>query len=71
MKRVTLYDNWKDIVRRAWSIRFIVLAGLLSGCEVILPLFYDAFPRHVFAILSFFAVTAAFVSRIVAQKDLE
>lgn len=66
-----LYENWQDIVRRAWSIRFIILAGVLSGCEVILPLFYDAFPRHVFAILSMISVTAAFVSRIVAQKDLE
>lgn len=70
MKLLALYDNWKDIVKKAWSIRFIVLAGLLSGCEVILPFFSDAFPRHTFAILSFVAVAAAFVSRIVAQKDL-
>ena len=70
MKRITLYDNWRDIVRKAWSIRFIILAGILSGCEVILPLFSEAIPRHLFAVLSFFAVAAAFVSRIVAQKDL-
>lgn len=65
-----LYDNWKDIVKRAWSIRFIILAGLLSGCEVILPLFSDSIPDKVFAILSFVFVAAAFVARIVAQKDL-
>lgn len=71
MKRITLYDNWQDIVRKAWSIRFIVLAGLLSGCEVILPLFSDAIPRNTFAALSLIAVMAAFIARIVAQKDLE
>lgn len=65
-----LYDNWKDILRRAWSIRLMLLAGLLSGCEVILPLFIDAMPRNVFAILSLLAVSGAFVSRLVAQKDV-
>jgi hypothetical protein len=65
-----LYDNWKDILRRAWSIRLMLLAGLLSGCEVILPLFIDAMPRNVFAILSLLAVSGAFVARLVAQKDV-
>lgn len=65
-----LYGNWKDILKRAWSIRLMLLAGLLSGCEVILPLFIDAMPRNVFAILSLLAVSGAFVSRLVAQKDV-
>lgn len=65
-----LYDNWKDILRRAWSIRLMLLAGLLSGGEVILPLFIDAMPRNVFAILSLLAVSGAFVARLVAQKDV-
>jgi len=65
-----LYDNWKQIVKKAWSIRFIILAGLLSGAEVILPLFSNYFDRGVFATFSFIAVSAAFVARIVAQKDV-
>lgn len=65
-----LYENWRDILRRAWSIRLIILAGLLSGCEVILPLFYDAIPARLFALLSFVAVAGAFIARLVAQKDM-
>lgn len=65
-----LYANWKQIVRKAWSVRFMILAGVLSGCEVILPLFSDVIPRNTFAVLSMLAVSAAFVSRIVAQKDV-
>lgn len=65
-----LYDNWKSIVRKAWSIRFMVLAGIFSGAEAILPLFQDAFPRGLFAALSAVTVSVAFVSRIVAQKDV-
>lgn len=48
----------------------MLLAGILSGCEVILPLFSDVIPRNTFAVLSMLAVSAAFVSRIVAQKDV-
>ena len=66
-----LYSNWKDIVTKAWSIKFIILAGVLSATEVILPLFFDYFDRGAFAVLSFIAVSGAFVSRIVAQKGIE
>lgn len=66
-----LYSNWKDIIKKAWSIKFIILAGLLSATEVILPLFFDYFDRGTFAILSFIAVSGAFISRLIAQKDVE
>ena len=64
------YDNWKDILKKAWSIRFIILAGLLSGAEVILPFFADSIPRGVFAALTLIAVAGAFISRLVVQKDI-
>jgi hypothetical protein len=66
-----LYTNWKEIIRKAWSIKFIILAGILSASEVVLPLFFDYFDRGTFAILSFIAVSGAFVSRLIAQKDIE
>ena len=65
-----LYDNWKEIVRRSWSLRVIILAGVLSGLEMILPFYSDEIPRNLFAVLSFVAVSAAFVARLVAQKGI-
>lgn len=65
-----LYDNWREILRRSWSIRFILLAGVLSGLEVILPFYADAMPRHIFATLSFACVCGAFVARLVAQRGI-
>jgi hypothetical protein len=65
-----LYDNWKEILTKAWSIRFMLMAGVLSGIEIVLPLFADQFPRSVFAALSFVFVAAAFVSRLVAQRNV-
>ena len=65
-----LYPNWKEIAKRSWSLRFVVLAGVLSGLEVILPFFSDEIPRNLFAVLSFVAVSAAFVARLVAQRGI-
>ena len=65
-----LYDNWKEILRKAWSIRFLVIAGILSGIEVILPLFHENIPKNIFAALSMVFVAAAFVARLVAQNGI-
>jgi len=65
-----LYDNWRELVRRTWSIRFIVLAGILSGCEVALPLLGHKIEPGIFAGLSMFFTAAAFIARLVVQKDL-
>lgn len=68
---MTLKDNWSEIFRKAWSIRLGLLAGLFSGGEVILPLFIDTMPRHIFATLSFVAVMGAVVARLVAQPKAD
>lgn len=69
--RAWLIDDWSRVLRRAWSIRLILLAALLSGVEVALPIL-DAvieFPRGWFAAASAFVTMAALVARIIAQKD--
>lgn len=67
---MTFYENWREILRKAWSIRLMLLAGVLSGIEVVLPLFGDVFTRGVFALLSFAAACAGVVARLVAQKGM-
>lgn len=65
-----LYDNWKEILTKAWSIRFIILAGILTGLEIILPLFNESIPQNLFAALSFVCVSAALIARLVAQRGV-
>lgn len=71
MTMMQLGSEWKNVVRKAWSIRFMLLAGLLSGVEVVFPLFVDSFPRGLFAALSILFTGAAFVARIVVQKEVK
>jgi hypothetical protein len=65
-----LLPDWKNIARRAWSFRLAIIAALLSGAEVVLPLFIDVLPRNLFASLSFVAVVGAALARVVAQPRM-
>jgi len=65
-----LVSDWKKIVRKAWSFRLGALAAILSGIEVVLPLFMNEFPRNMFAALSFLAVIGAMIARLAAQPKM-
>jgi hypothetical protein len=69
---MTLVTNWRAVLRRAWSARLMLLAAILSGVEVVMPLLGGLLPipPGVFAALSGLTVTAAFIARFVAQKGL-
>ena len=68
--KFALLPDWPRILQKAWSIRLTLLAGLFSATEVILPLFIDVLPRHLFIALAFVAIVGAAVARLVAQPEM-
>lgn len=64
-----LKDNWKDIAKKAWSVRLIVLAGILTGIEAALPFFEKQIPAIKF--ITLVVVAAALIARLMAQKDIK
>lgn len=68
-KNDLLIQDWELVLKKAWSVRFLFLAGLLSGCEVVVPLFSDAIPRGVFVTLNLILIPAALIARIWSQKS--
>ncbi len=68
---MNLVPEWKWLLRKTWSIRLVILSALLSGFEVILPLFVDTIPRNLFAALSMCSAIAAGIARVVAQPKME
>nr|WP_319389261.1 hypothetical protein [uncultured Cohaesibacter sp.] len=68
-----LVNDWRRVLKRAWSIRLMLLAGVLSGLEVALPIIGDFLPVHpgIFAALSGLTVGAAFVARLLAQQEMD
>lgn len=63
--------DWRTVLRKAWSLRLMLLAAVLSAVEVALPFFQPDLPRGLFALLSAVTVGGAFVARLVAQRNLE
>lgn len=68
-KRIRLHDNYRHILRKSWSVKWNIVAGLFAGAEVIVPLFSDVIPRNVFAIISFIAVAGSVWARILVQPQ--
>ena len=66
-----LIPDWHVVLRKAWSVRLLALAAVLSGVEVLLPVYETSIPTGVFAMLSGVITSAALVARIVAQKDIK
>jgi len=74
---MTLTDNWKAILIKAWSIRLIILSGLLSGIEFAMPSIItfieplDLVPKGSFALLAVLVSASAAIARVIAQPQAE
>lgn len=68
-----LHQDWKEILRKAWSIKLILIASFFSGLEVLLPFVQEFLPIHrgVFGFISFVTTIGAVVTRLLVQKDME
>lgn len=65
-------DNLGDVLRKAWSVRVLFAAGVLSGLEVVLQIAGQSLlPEGVLAFVYALTVALAFIARILAQKDLK
>ena len=68
--RICLLDDWRRVLRRAWSIRFSLLAAAFTAAEVVVPLLSDVLPRGLFVLLAFSASIGAVIARLVAQPEM-
>lgn len=68
-----LIDNWREVLRKAWSIKFMLFAGLLSGGEVVMSILQPSstLPAGVFAALAGVVTSLALVARLLAQNEAE
>ncbi|WP_428572081.1 hypothetical protein [Roseibium sp.] len=69
---MTVIVNWRRVLRKTWSVRFMVLAAALSAAEVATPILGEgSVEAGYFAALSGLSTAGAFVARILAQKEFE
>ncbi|TXH57180.1 MAG: hypothetical protein E6Q97_04765 [Desulfurellales bacterium] len=68
-----LLPDWRRVLEKAWSIKFMLLAGLLSGCEVVMSILEpsNTLPAGVFAALAGVVTSLALVARLMAQNEAD
>lgn len=69
---MTLHPNWRQILRHAWSVRFLGLAALFDGVNASVP-YLDGLlpvPPGMFAALAGLSSVAALISRVVYQETV-
>ena len=70
---MTLIPDWRLVLRRAWSIRLILLAGLFAGAAVAVELMSPdmlGLPPEIFAALAAVVNAVALLARLLAQKEM-
>lgn len=70
---MTLIDEWRTVLRKAWSLRLMLLAGLLTGCEAVLNAVgadWLPVPKWARMLVILAVIGAAFVMRLIAQKNM-
>lgn len=66
-----LRTDWKLILRRAWSVRFMALIGVAAGIEGGIQAWLSGISTSVWFILGIGVVSAAaIVARLAAQENL-
>lgn len=71
MMKFELIEDWRAVARKAWSLKFSVLAALLGGLEVGVQLVQPAgIPNGVFAAIAAGVSLAAGIARLIAQTEL-
>lgn len=65
-----LHANWLWLLRKSWSIRWILASIFFEAANMILPLYVDAVPHLAFSLLSLAAAAGAIWTRLIPQpKD--
>ena len=63
-------SNWRDILRRAWSVRFMVLAAVFDGLAAVWFVMVDTVPTASFMMIGVALNVAGVLARIVKQEGL-
>jgi hypothetical protein len=66
---MTLIDNFRAVLMKAWSVRLALLGAMFSAAEVALPFFVplDLLPPNTMAVLALICSAGAAIARVVAQ----
>jgi hypothetical protein len=69
--KILLVEDWRRVLRHAWSVRLLVLSFVFDGLEFALPMFMDNPPieRGRFFALAVAVKVLALAFKFISQKE--
>ena len=68
-RKLTLIDNARDVLRYAWSIRFMLIAGAITVVRETLPDLVTLLTPRTFSVLTATFTALAVIARLIRQKE--
>lgn len=65
-----LVRDWRRVLRRAWSVRLLVLATAANGLAAVWFVFSDDIPEWLFVVGGILLPIAALVARLIDQPSM-
>lgn len=65
-----LVDDWKPLLKKAWSLRLIAISVVLMGVDTAMPFFAPEHPSRAFAYSAMVVSIFASIARLMPQKGL-
>ena len=64
-------STWRDVLRKAWSVRLSALAAVFMAAEIAMPIFAPSMPPYLFVCLALAASIGSIWARVLVQKTMQ
>ena len=62
---------WREVLRKAWSVRLSALAAVFMAAEIAMPIFAPSMPPYLFVCLAIVASIGSIWARVLVQKTMQ
>jgi len=64
-------STWRQVLRKAWSVRLSALAAVFMAAEIALPMLSPRVPPYLFVCLALVASIGSIWARVLVQKTMQ
>ena len=70
-QRPQVGSTWRQVLRKAWSVRLSALAVVFMAAEIAMPMLAPAMPPYLFVLLALVASLGSIWARVLVQKNMQ
>ena len=70
-QRPKVGSTWRQVLRKAWSVRLSALAAFFMAAEIVVPILAPSMPSYLFVCLALGASIGSIWARVLVQKTMQ